>query len=226
MRLRDERVDGRGDEVGTRPHLHGRSRRRAHRRGRRALPRPRSRGSRGSSASPSSRAVRGARRERRRACARRAPRAARRAGAPAGWRASARASGDALALAARRAPRRAHRESGRSGTARAADRRLAGRGAPNGRCGARRDEGRARSPGREADTAPFGGPVDPARRVEPRLAAEGDTSPRSGRRSPAMTRRTVDFPAPDGPDQRERLRSDASRQLECASKERRGWVKI
>ena len=50
----------------------------------------------------------------------------------------------------------------------------------------------------EPDATPFRRQIDAALAIEPGVAAEGD-EPRSGRRSPATARSTLDLPAPEGP---------------------------
>ena len=167
-------------------------------------------------------AARPARRERPRACARRAPRAARRGGARPG-RARARGRARPAGARRRRDRRAARRRGARSGSARAARPR-----APRPPKATLRRTSRCGKSAYSWNTSPTerrsGGRSTP-RRVSSQVAAPSAIRPRSGRSSPAIARSTLDFPAPDGPDERERLRARARASSE-RRKERREWSRL
>ncbi len=161
------------------------------------------------------------------ACGRRAPRAARRAGARPG-RARARARARRAGARRRRARvTRAPREVARSGSARAARRPAASRrGAEADVRARRRGAGTARTPG----TGSRPGAAPAARRCPRscrarRVLVERHEPARRGRSRPATTRRTVVFPAPDGPTSATVSPPARPSARRDASKLRRGWVK-
>ena len=142
----------------------------------------------------------GARRGRRRACARRAPRAARRAAGPRG-RARARGRARPAGARRRRARRRAPARGGRCGSGRAAAATRSRRRAPKRTL---RDDVEMREERVLLEDVADAPVLRRRRRCRARVSsrtmlAERDDARGAAGASPATTRSTVVFPAPDGP---------------------------